>query len=142
MEGHFNVNPYMLEESKVKFSFNDMYVLRVRPKRPVAQQQKRGSFNRVWRLPFLLCITYAHIDWYFPPTTFHPYQSLSMSPPYTGSLPFPSCLFRISQTAFKKDFHKRPSFANPPQPPHACAESHLYLNIKGHWRRLGGIWRG
>lgn len=29
-------------------------------------------------------------------SAFHPYQSLSMSSPYTDSLPFPSCLLRIS----------------------------------------------
>lgn len=83
---------------------------------------------------FLLCITYAHIDCcFFPPSpseTSHPYQSLGVSSPHTGSLPFPPCLLRNSQTAFKKDFHKRPLLQI--LPPRSLAGRHLYLNSKGY----------
>lgn len=70
----------------------------------VPQKKEKKNLQLSPVTSFLLCITYAHIDWYF----LHPYQSLSMSSPYTDSLPFPSCLWRISKTGFKKDFHKCP----------------------------------
>lgn len=67
-------------------------------------------------------------------SAFHPYQSLSMSSPYTDSLPFPSCLLRISQTGFKKDFHKCPLLQILHSPLYGLRA--ISINSKGHWRRL------
>lgn len=65
-----------------------------------------GNFNSMVAC-FLLCITYAHIDCYFPrhPSISEPRRFLTV---HRLSLPFPSCLFRISRTGFRKDFHKCP----------------------------------
>lgn len=137
----------MLEKMKRKVFFFQMCTsCGFGPKSAMAPQRKeKEHFNSLETSLFTLhyICTYRLVFFFSSSETSHPYHSLSVSSPYTGSLPFPSCLLRNSQTAFKKDFHKRPLLQIPPPTPdlppgpprslarslaHSLSERHLSLS--------------
>lgn len=102
----FQYQPLWAGWIKSEVYFKYIYVLSVCLERPVAPREKEKT--SIDSCDFLFTLHYVCTYRLVFSPTFHPYQSLSMSSLYTDWLPFPSCLLRISQTGFKKDFHKCP----------------------------------
>lgn len=84
----FSVNIYVLKKKLKKskvFLFLMCSSCGFGPKSAMAPQRKEEDHFKSRETSFLLCITYAHIDWYFfslsSSETSHPYHSLSVSSP-------------------------------------------------------------
>lgn len=92
LKGQFKLNLYVAAASHVKFPSNRFFCCEcMSGGANCATEKEETSIES-----FLLCITYAHIDWYFPQHSIHIRASVCPLHIPTHSLPFPSCLLRIS----------------------------------------------
>lgn len=117
------------------------------PKSAMAPQRKEKEHFNSLETSFLLCITYAHIDWYFffPPPLKHPIHiTASVCPLHTlARCPFlhvsSGILRQPSREIFINVlFCKSCLLPLTHSLTHSVSAISLYLNSKGHWRRLGG----